>query len=108
MNCPDCKHPIELHSDFFCVHTGCSCNQGMATAKAKAERDLYKAQLEAAQEQTIEMWTINENVKLHKQLDVAKSQLENIELALDIDDAHRYAKDALAKIDEIGVENAGI
>ena len=41
---------------------------------------------------------------LRKQLELAKAQFENVELALDINDAHKYAHDALAKIERIEKE----
>lgn len=46
--CPDCKHPVSQHSDFFCMHINCYCNSGKATAQAKFERDVLRKQLDVA------------------------------------------------------------
>lgn len=33
--CPDCGHPVDIHCDFFCMHTECYCNSSQATAEAR-------------------------------------------------------------------------
>jgi hypothetical protein len=53
------------------------------------------------EELSIEMWTIEENVKLHKQLEVAKEALKYIYVADGGLYCSELAQEALAEIDKI-------
>ncbi len=54
-SCPDCKHLISKHDEFFCLNPKCTCNFGRATALARYERDIARRQLDCAIETLTEI-----------------------------------------------------
>lgn len=37
MKCPQCRHKVEDHADFFCMRPNCYCNLPKSTVQAMAE-----------------------------------------------------------------------
>jgi hypothetical protein len=92
MNCPDCKHPVNRHDEFFCMQTGCKCNFGRATALARAERDIARKQLEVAKKaMDYVLKTYDINGKPSNKLAVEMCDI---------------VEDAFVEINNIGVANA--